>query len=475
MKHDSSVPDFAKFNFTPLNDRVYNEKMCSRDQAQRLRMNVMGMCSLPEVISRNMDFFSALAIVGINPIGPSIIPVYAPHQRRFQALAGVAMRGPGGFIKGFKIPEIGANHLHKDACKNLMTATAEGVLGKGPNLLIRAREKKDGVEVIVFGVEYAEYTRYYMWDIANVWAIEATEPCRFERVDGKYYLLSDVSDDFEVGVLYEDNPWEFISSDLIDSSKEGIIVDIDTVQYKVPREPSVTLKVENGIAMDSGGKTIHAVATVDNGCYDFSVNTMLPIKPRLDRVYADSAQQVEIIRRCAISLKELVLFVPVPRLRRLYKPFKIKLGSMDNFAESLNINKAVVAPNLTPKVPIRMVHRKDYVRAWLRQKEDDDGCVVINYHLLEKFFYDDYNYIRDGMLINLKYCPMNPFELSCGFANYPKKNYEYVYLKTIDQRFAPYFAYRGRYLVFFDPLLWALNFRDDVDYEEKNKFKKKKE
>jgi hypothetical protein len=452
--------DFAKLNFVDMKSKDYNKSLDPNKARLMETFNSFGFMGQPEVVMRNQSFFAALAIVGIKPVGARIEGYYSPHQRRFNLLGQtVAMYGAHGAIASFKVPELGAYHLHHTIAKDSMTYTGDIVVGKGNHIAIRAREKLDGVEVVVFGVEYTSgLVQYFMWDEASIYPIRSSQPCRFEKIKSEYYLLSDVPPNFVVDLKYKTHEWEILSEELVMVAKEGIILDMDTVQYKIPATLTYTVEVKDNVAVNSRGQKVCDIG-IEDGLYDVSVEKNEIVKKRDDRVYADSPDQIDVIKRCAMGLSDVKKYFYLSKERKKYFGIMMKLGKNDDLIKELN-GGVVCAPNLTPRVSVELTHRKDHIRRYLASISTDGVCVM-DYPGLDKIFYQDSLYVKDGMVMGLRYIPQRMYSEE-DMSNYPQLGYDGALVRVEENLVRGvgncvnflYGRERGWYLIYYDPRRW---------------------
>jgi hypothetical protein len=163
--------------------------------------------------------------------------------------------------------------------------------------------------------------------------MDASEPFHAELVGGIFNILSPVSSAFFCSYQrslqtfrYEISKWLDLTSQLLMTAQEGIVLNINFREYKVVRILSFTYRVVNGIAIDSTSKLFFPVKLKDGmydlaaGC-DFSESVdkknyqevgsynkeiIYLIKLRCDRIYPDSAQQISSVQIKSIRYDTLL-------------------------------------------------------------------------------------------------------------------------------------------------------------------------
>jgi hypothetical protein len=226
---------------------------------------------VPEKVTANKGFFSALAMADIKVIGADLVPKFEPHQRRFNLLEEVVLcTSPNGIIEKVEVPDMMCDFLPKDIYKDMSVFNGMAVSGDGASVCTAARDKLDGVECVVFGTVTNKGTFYYLWDDKSIKEVEANQPFVCEKIGDEYIVLSVVSDDFWSGVTDKVHKWSYLSKDMLDSSKEGVVLMVHDREYKVVREKTFTLQVKNKEALDSTGKSFIVGIDCPDGLYDFN-------------------------------------------------------------------------------------------------------------------------------------------------------------------------------------------------------------
>jgi len=262
-----------------------------------------------------------LASVGIVSDSYHSEPRFSPHNRDF-----FLMPTSGEFsyedetIETFNFPTVGAEKFSKNYFQSVGVSTQSGVLATGvyTDIIDSAREKKDGVEIVVYtiGTRKGRYS-FYWSDIEHYKMDKVVDPGHFEKVGDILYFLSG---DNSLGG--ERHYWEFLSQGLIDRvrSKEGIIVRMSGKEYRIPWKHSATFLVRDGVACDFS-RSIEFKVTCDSGLHDFHYNGENKrweyFKSRPDKVRADNQGGIMDMLNHASTLDEFIKNVPVSRLEGL--------------------------------------------------------------------------------------------------------------------------------------------------------------
>jgi len=208
------------------------------------------------------------------------------------------------------------------------------------------------------------------------------------------------------------------------------------------------------VLVDSNG-TQYGVTEAKEGIYDVEVHTLAIVKERIDRVYPDSKQMISVARDKTVKIDDLIEYVYLYKERRDFDGIALALDSLKKLPFYSNVYRSVIAPELTQRAKIQLIHRKDLVREFLIQ------CAVnkqvrLDYAQLWQVFYNKGYHIKDGMLHKLYY---QPPELYCydGLSSSPRPEYYCVVLSTFDHPMRTHFVYRGAFLVYYDHYKWVYN------------------
>lgn len=412
-------------------------------------------------VYKNKDFFGALHAIGVHPWNAKVEKVYAPHNRRFHLLSkDLCMMGDRGPIVGFRVPELGAHHLHKRVLNDSYVVQQDCIVGRGNHVVVRGREKRDGVECPVFGVVYPDMTVYYMWDIDEIYRVDSNYPCSFERVGDEYYILSDVPKDFKTSIRYKVNPWESLSVGLLERCQEGVIVDCDAEQYKVPRVLTVTLEWKVNRWYDSHGQEIEVPIVEDreDGFYDVTREGEV-VKTRRDRAYADSRHQIQTIWDCAVVVSDILGKIPLQREGINMDECDMTICSREDLPQIYNDKRVVPISRVFNKgenVSKRSGLIKQFFHS-LQKKQSLEYPLFKAVHL-NLLMWNNMMFVRDGTVHVLRYMQPKVYDED-GFSNVPKIGYGLIVLdeEDVPRHVRSYFYYRsGVYMVYYDYSKWRI-------------------
>jgi hypothetical protein len=332
---------------------------------------------VPEVVTKHPGFFGTLSTVGLKVVGAQVEDTFEPHQRRFNLLETVTfMSGPEGHILGYDVPPLGCEVMREEMMSKMSICVNNRVEGLSEDVCYGAREKLDGVEVVVFRVKYEYSDAYYLWDEGCIVQVNASQPFQAEKIDGVYYVLSPIDEAREFffsgtsGETYEFliHRWKSFTKSLYLQAKEGVIFNVNFREYKVNKIMSFTYRVEKECAFDSTKKMSFSVPHVDDGCWDMAFESDISvtvrkekykwvgaykgelvylIKKRPDRVYPDSHQIVCVARDKAVRYDKIMnyqLFVMQKNdVRGLALYFRDSQGRREDLGDNSYI-KVFVGP-----------------------------------------------------------------------------------------------------------------------------------
>jgi hypothetical protein len=301
-----------------------------------------------------------------------------------------------------------------------------------------------------------------MWDDTSVRVVDATEPCVLERVGDDYYMLSDVSDDFKANFAWKRHDWSTLSKELVDTCVEGLIVEVDLCQYKIPRDLSCTLKKVGENYCDANG-SVHDVKRVpdDVDLIDVDMEGNF-IKDRPDRVYPDSAQQIDVIRRCASTVEDVLRTFPLERVGFSNIPSAVSVSEC-SVSNEFNVSRAVPIPKYYGDTS-GALRRSEFIKILFNSCRKR-GKELISVREINVAVLANNYFVKDGNLYHLCYTPKRPYH-SCGISNSPIPGYALLVLPpySLSQELIPFFFYHGVVLLFYDPFKYA--YQDDPQFRE---------
>jgi len=446
----------ASFNLYNRAQLPYNDNL--KDLTERREYNTKSVYCEPDVIKRNVDFFSCLSVVGIVPLLTVLKPVFAPHNKRFHLLENLKMRGETKPIIGFKVPELFNQVMYTGVAGDTMTYDNGNVSGKGNHLLYRARETLGGVECVVFAVEYTDGVKHYMWDECSIYEVTASGPARFERAGGKLYLLSDI-DNYKIGMPFIKHRWENLNQELVDTAAKGITVTVDTEEFKIDRVlTSVVKLIDNRIVTDDNQLLDELSEDKKDGNYNMDLVNDVILTETIEA--PENSDLIRSKKRCALRYREIPDKFLISKEKR-FMDAEIIISTVRNgkFFTELNKGKIYVA-GLVPRDKENWKLRVDHVR-YLIDVEGKLGKNRVENALANL-------YPRNGRLYNLrisdkKYC-------DGGLSNIPLPGYEVVTCDEVDKSLEHFFAYNGIFVLYYDPGIWGFdaNVLMELDHRKKD-------
>jgi len=426
-----------------------------------MSFNEVGNRLQPEQVQKNLNFFSALEIVGIHPVGARLRPYFHSHQRNFSALAGIQMTTNTTPVVGFKVPEMDYPSMVQSVIHNTMVCDGNRINGQGNHLIMRAREQVVGEEVVCFGVEFANMIKYYMWDVDHIYPVDTTQPALFIRTkDQGLMLVSDAPQDYAIkDVLFGRVEWTNLNEDL-SCNGQKIVVEIDAIKCEVAPEVGVTLEIKDGVARDNCRDAVFCGYKESDGFYTIGVESGVVLKEP-PRTRASSPQEISISRKCVVSKQHLRESVVLGVKEKKFVPPFLNFKPEVSFAMSRNA-LTVKVPHLCTS-PKGRVNKIDIVREYM-QKCSSLANGIMRYvpEQLEGFLAANNFYIKRGSCYQLQYRPKQCFN-EFGVSNYAVSGYCMVVYEDIPIVNKWMFAYRDFYILFYDPKIWKYQGEDRVD------------
>jgi len=217
----------------------------------------------------------------------------------------------GSLIVDIDIPVFGCERLDKIELSKLDVNLVNKDTHRS-GYFMAMREKMDGMLSLAIKVTTADRVAHTLyWDEEHITCSNFTAHGVFERMDTFYWQLNGVYVPTLNGKNVVYSSWYTLSENLLRTSKEGVILLIDGVEYKLPREKTVTLRLSDGEYVDKNDKVYNVVgegteeysdfiARGDKLCYD---------KPRLDKSTADTTKSIAfVLNKMAVVDDVLNLF-----------------------------------------------------------------------------------------------------------------------------------------------------------------------
>jgi len=217
----------------------------------------------------------------------------------------------GSLIVDIDIPVFGCERIDKMELGKLDVSLVNKDTHRS-GYYMAMREKKDGVLSLAIKVTTADgelHTLY--WDEERISCSNFVAHGVYERMDTYYWQLSGNYTPMLNGLSVVYSNWYTLSKTLLDSSKEGVVLLIDGVEYKLPREKTITLEKIDDEYYDREKKKYEVVGSGGDGFSDFIVrgNKLCFFKTRLDKSMADTSKAINfIIHKMAVVSDILNLF-----------------------------------------------------------------------------------------------------------------------------------------------------------------------
>jgi len=295
-----------------LNNLIKFADVAKFAQEVREQDKINEVTALPLEVDSTKGFISALANVGVIPDDVKVVPREGPHNRDFSVLETVGVcRYEDEVIEAWDCPDMGAVRVTKDMLSSISVLTDAGVVGpKQAQFVIEcAREKLDGIEGVVFGIKTQTKTQYFSWFGRDLRKDDSTSVGHYERVGEIEYCLSGIN--ARSAIPHE---WSLLTSQLCQNVKEGIILLIGGVEYRVPRIHTATFQVIDSCVKDLEGD-VWGLVELPDGLYDFRVDDEgfhEMVKSRCDKYRPDSQHSIKIMLKRSVNMEQFLKWVRLP-------------------------------------------------------------------------------------------------------------------------------------------------------------------
>lgn len=278
--------------------------------------SVLEICDDVPVDQRVLDspVIQALATVGLTSVLHTIEPRVCMLRRDFSDLSISDYMIDGDVVIDWDIPMLGADYLMPTHLTNFQVTGDSFVLcGPGSTSLTidAVREKLDGYEAVQIVATGRSGRRYgILWCQDRLERIQASKSALYERVDIEgetvYYLLHGEP---AANLLVRTHDWLSVTQENVRrlSAREGVILNCNSVEYRVRNTRVVTLKIcSPEIGLDYNGVQYNLVGTPESvilGSFadvELQPNCVIYVRPRIDREHADSTGIVAKVRMCVI-------------------------------------------------------------------------------------------------------------------------------------------------------------------------------
>lgn len=264
---------------------------------------------------------SSLATVGIQVGEGYVMPKSLNCRRDFRELDNVTSYVDGEMIVFWDIPLMGADYLMKSHLPNIQLNGPSAIIhgtGQSSHAISAFREKLDGEEAIQIVAHTVSGRRIgILWCAGILTRITAYASATYERlIEGGnevFYLLSGTMSD-SIDVRY--HSWVPVTRRAILPflQKEGIVVRMNEIEYRVKNTRSMNLRVTGANSVDMQSN-LYKIANIPSGVSGIiEIELTGPrsgrfIRKRADRDFPDSSMTVQTLMKSAL-LSDLLPFIP---------------------------------------------------------------------------------------------------------------------------------------------------------------------
>jgi len=318
-------------------------------------------------------------------------------------------------IKDISFPQIGCDrmtyHIARTCCVVDREKNYQGM--DKDRYIMGCREKIDGESAMIFSITlYQGEKIYFLWTADNLSRVDSDGLYFLEKKQEKYYNLNIASYPKQLGGLeILAHPYRYLGRDIIDSSVDGIMLLVDGIEYKVPRERIISLKTDNDTASiktdqnktflyDKNNKLykVRGVPKTVVGVVDVLVSNddYIYLRRRWDRKFPDSTQAIQVIVQNMMLACDITKFFVVNKnsLGSLDDRFSVQYCSRDEKISIINDNVKKGYRSL-----VYVEKEQKYSRFW----KADDGYVymsslsvpgTVGTRLLAEYHFQDPVFIR---------------------------------------------------------------------------------
>jgi len=261
----------------------------------------------------------ALATVGLVRVGMRPFEAsYVPHERNFDVFSTGEFLLDNEIVLRVEVPTLGAETLSASKVSSMAVATSRGCLVWGQttvnSVVGGVRKKIDGREVVQFIVVTSTRRVAFMYDTDRIWQVTAVSPAVYERVDDVYHTL--IGEPC-IEVQAKSHPWmnpvrEEVQG-ILESEAEGVIVNINGLDYRCKTDVGVTLQLTDRGVCDNNNRHFICTDNVNeiSKYADYRVigKRAYYLKNRPDKTRADTSKSID----CSIAapmLSEIVTKFP---------------------------------------------------------------------------------------------------------------------------------------------------------------------
>jgi len=329
LEKDNPVVENVKDVFLKALPLVHSEMIKSIDGINNKKMVVEYEGVVPVVasfVSKTNGFdapknrlLDALAMIGV----VSEQQVYKKHCRNIFVSSAISECGPlylgTEMIKKIEFPNIGCDRMTTNVLRKCTVLRPKGLTRHSgvERYILGAREKLDGESAMIFSITLCscEVPIFYLWDDENIRIVDVDRHYYLEKVKGKYYNLNlDGSAYHGLDIDILSNPYQFLTMEKVESCKEGLMLLVDGLEYKVPRVKTFTVSCEEKRCYDKERNEYPVHGVHNDGMIDVLAdgNDFVFTRHRRDRYEPDSAQSILVVLRNMVILKDLTRAIEIP-------------------------------------------------------------------------------------------------------------------------------------------------------------------
>lgn len=296
------------------------------DSKDTNRVDIMAV-EREEVYQKNRAFLDVIATVGIVSPHYKVDPHFIPYDRVHRNAGMIRdLVYKGEDVLEIRFPPVG-NEVFTEAMA-AQTAVAgpmgTAVFGKPHRYCYGVRDKIDGVEVVSFGIRTVGGWYAFIWTERELHGIgkfdhAAFVSCLFERKGKKLYDLTGIFEGVEgdpqiiiSGETYyvQEHPWYELNHVYLKGLTEatgidGIMLNIDGMEYKCPYKRVVTLKRKGDKMVDSSSIPYDVDIVSEMADYEYLGGKFFFLVER-KKLYPDGRTVVEDVMHRMVVINQLL-------------------------------------------------------------------------------------------------------------------------------------------------------------------------
>jgi len=324
----------------------------------------------------------------------------------------------GKRIEDIDIPKIGAEKITSRILNNSIVVDSNIVYGdlRGDNYIIGMQEKIDGFSACIFRITLEDKRMIsFYWDNEIIAKLNKDyRPGLFEKVGDTLYVINLMKcryQDEEIEISTKvfkivEKKYEYLTQEALEyyKSKEGVILNINGLDYKCPNERVVTLYSDGLHITDKQGRWRDyyekgaKIKSERKGCLDFRYDNGFYsfVRWREDKEVPDSGNAIEQIIKDMVVLSELERFLIIPKKRK-----ESKLHMAIDVIQVNQVSDKIIEINKRIKEnKIALVYSQDRISS---SRDVDIMQMMKNKYSVELFTIANSNYYYLGGMTRKKY------------------------------------------------------------------------